>query len=381
MFSAPLWLFGLFALLIPLVLHLWSRKPRQVIRVGTLRHVELTADARSWSARLTEPLLLAVRLALLATIVFALAGLRLPTRSAAGSGSELVLIDPRLQLEKGDSLIDSLTRSRAQARLLLPGLRKVTLGDTLSDERYTRPDIWAALVEADRLVGPGGTLHVIARPQVASLRGPRPRIRAKLVWHAPADLDSSTWSRSWRGGDSSVFLEASGDRRGVVYSLRRVAGRCDDGCNSAPLQRVQIETGGDSGAARRIALAVRAISTELLLPVEIAPSGTRGEFVITTLPLSDSLLQASSEVITLSAAAIADGSLVDSIWARWHSPVLRDLFDRREVSIAQALASRPIDAPAPLGDPEGTRRALLVLALFLFVIERWLATRPGRTPA
>lgn len=348
MFSAPLWLLGLFALLIPLLLHLWSRKPRQVIRVGTLRHVDLTADARSWSARLTEPLLLAVRLALLATIVFALAGLRLPIRRSTGSSGDLVLVDPAL-LRTPASLpfLDSLVREHELVRLLTPGLPKFQLGSAAVGETNAT-DLWARLAEADALVGAGGMIHVVARPRLVAMGGVRPRLRATVTWHAPAPDDSSRWAIADFKRDS---LE------------RRV--------------RVEADTAGE----RRIVAAVRAIGEELKVPVVLVSTADSADIVITGRPQDDSLLGLRRSLILLSPATIASNTLVDSIWARWPSQTAPDSSDQRVISTAQALASRPIDAPAPLGDPEGTRRGLLLLALFLFVIERWLATRPGRTPA
>jgi hypothetical protein len=383
-FSAPLWLSGLIVLVIPLVLHLWSRRPRQVIRVGTLRHIGLTADARSWSARLTDPLLLAVRLVLLATIVLALAGLRLPVRRSAGSSGILVLVD-RALLDSPASVpfLDSLHREHEPVRLLEGGLPRVQLGARPDESPATRnsgstTDIWTALAEADALVEAGGTIHVVARPRLEALRGSRPRVRARIVWHTPAADDPAQWDlAAWRKGDSTLRVTAAGGRAGTRRALSRSTAPCD-GCVSPAPYRVWVDAGRDSAAKHRIGVALGAIAEELGLAVDVTSSADSAGLVLSTQPLSDTLLLPGRTLILLTDETVRGSTLADSIWAQWPTPLAADDRDRREVSAAQALASRPVNAPAPLGDPESTRQGLLLLALLLFGIERWLATRPGR---
>lgn len=382
MFSAPLWLLGLIALAIPLILHLWSRRPRNVIRVGTLKHVELTADARSWSARLTEPLLLAVRLALLITLIFALAGLRLPARRSAGSGGSLVLVDPALlSPDVKFAFLDSIRREHEPVRLLVTGLPKYQL-DT--DGKLEKPfprsdDIWAVLAEASDVVGPRGVLHVVARPRLAALAGTRPQLRSRVEWHAPPPPLEARWLQArWRDGDTTLAIMASGDARGSSYMLGRTVAGCD-GCPQLTGHVIAIRA-SDSIANRRIAVAIDAISKELALPLKAASTLEGADAVVTDLPIDDSLLALGTRVILLSPATVAAATLVDSLWANWPWSPLGDLSDDpRELSLAQMLPAVPGASLPPLGDPEATRRGLLLLALLLFAIERWLATRPGRS--
>jgi hypothetical protein len=383
-FTAPIWLLGLAALAIPLLLHLWSRRPRQVIRVGTLRHVDLTADARSWSARLTDPLLLALRLALLITIVFALAGLRLPARRSAGTGATLVLLDPALLADTTPiPFLDSIARERDPVRLLLPGLPKLQLDGKATPRAALTPatDLWASLAEADALVGPRGTLHVLARPRLAVLRGARPHLRAEVEWHVPAGAPRREWTPvSWADGDTMRMVVASGDASGASYLLGHTLAPSCPGCTAVPPRRVAV-LASDSLAESRIETAVRAIAAELSLPIT-SSSVDSADVVLTDLPLSDSLLARGAPLVPLAPATVSSAALADSLWQAWPWPlVARDRRDQRQVSLAQALPAPPGDALAALGDPEATRRGLLLLALLLFVVERWLATRPGRREA
>lgn len=381
MFTAPLWLLGLAALAIPLILHLWSRRPRQVIRVGTLRHVDLTADARSWSARLTDPLLLALRLALLVTIVFALAGLRLPARRSAGSGSTLVLLDPALLADTAHfPFLDSLARERETVRLLLPGLPKYQLDGSSRPDEMPAPagDLWAALAAADAMVGPRGTLHILARPRVTALRGARPRLRARIEWHMPMAASRSEWMPiTWEARDTMRMIVAGGDAAGMAYAMGRSFAPACPGCVTRPERRIAV-LASDSIAERRMSLAVRSIADEVALPIVLTTADS-ADAVVTNLPLSDSLLARGVTLMLLAPAVVASSALADSLWAHWPWPIVpRDQRDPRQVSLSQALPPPPLSALPPLGDPAATRRGLLLLALLLFVVERWLATRPGR---
>lgn len=383
MFSAPLWLFGLVALAIPLILHLWSRRPRQVIRVGTLRHVDLTADASSWSARLTDPLLLALRLALLITIVFALAGLRLPARRSAGSGSTIVLVDPSLLTSGGFPFMDSIRREQEPVRLLQPGLPRYQLGETATDAKPLPPtrDIWSALAEAGEMVGPHGVIHVAASPRLAALIGSRPHLRARVEWHTPARSDEARWMPArWREGDTTLMMIASGDPQKTAYTLGRTIAACD-GC-TAPAARSVLIRATDSVAEQRIDVALRAIATELALGITPVSTLDSAELIVTDHAITDSLIDSGVPLVLLTAATVGSSAIVDSLWAHWPWPLIsRDANDPRQVSLAQVLPAPPGAALAPLGDPEATRRGLLLLALLLFGLERWLATRPGRREA
>lgn len=396
MFSAPLWLSALATLLIPLALHLWSRRPRQVIRVGSLRHITDLTEARSWSARLTEPLLLLLRLGILASIVFALAGPRLANGRLSGAVSHLILVEPALledsTLVGGDPLLDSLARSRVTVRLLEPGLPRLQL----DGERppfpvpYGRPDgspvrdgergtLWDLLVSADRLVSQNGEMLVIARPRVATLGGRRPALRARVIWHVPQSGGKSSWAAArWRTAqDTLITLTGMGDVRRVRYQslLSPAAGTLNDCAGCAEVRPVALwVSSGDSGSARRLRLAAMAVGGMLGQAVEPAGSAQSADLILTTAELSDSMLRLDRPVASISPAIVGSIALADTVLAYWPwHPLAGDAGDPREISLAQALP-RGSSKEAP--DQRDARVPLLLLALILFTIERWLSTRP-----
>ncbi|HWA57300.1 MAG TPA: BatA domain-containing protein [Gemmatimonadales bacterium] len=391
MFASPLWLYALATLAIPLALHLWSRRPRQLIRVGSLRHIADLAEARSWSARLTEPLLLLLRLGLLTAVVLALAGPRIGTGRLGSTASRLVLVEPELledtALVRRDPLLDSLARSRVTVRLLVPGLPRVQLDGVGSDlgvpeeeRRSGRAALWDLLVAADRLVTPGGSMLVIARPRVVRLGGRRPTLAARVVWYDPApQAERSEWlAGRWSVTPDSAFEVAGwGTPRGTGYRSRMLDGPAQRGAADAPV--TVVVQGRDSASRQRLRLAAFAVGTMLGQQVRVAAEPGRADLVLTTAAPSDSLLAAPHRIARVSPAVLRSSALADSVLAQWPwNRLVRDPDDPREVSLAQAMpglggTARP--------DQRDARPALLLLALMFFAVERWLATRPRRGPA
>lgn len=73
-FANPIWLWGLFALLIPLAIHLLSKKQTQVLPFGSIRFLRESASSQSRSIQLSDVLLLILRLLLFILIITWLAG-------------------------------------------------------------------------------------------------------------------------------------------------------------------------------------------------------------------------------------------------------------------------------------------------------------------
>jgi len=388
MFGAPLWLFGLAALAIPLALHLWSRRPRDVIRVGSLRHLGDVAAARTWSTRLSEPLLLALRVGLLTALVLALAGPRLQAPRLGPAPARLVLVDPALlgdSLALREPLLDSLIRRHARVHLLAPGLPVRRLWDPRTSS-YGGPDLpgpsdaqslWDALVEADQLLAAGGTLEVVARPLLHRLGGRRPRISATVVWHRLPAAAGREWTVArWRTPEDSLrVVAARGDGALVRYALSTTgdAGDCHE-CAAVPERRIALQ-GVTEASRRRLALALRAVAGELGQAVALVPADS-AELLVTTAALNDSLLRPGRALIHVDRVTLAGPALADTLLAAWPWPVLAaDRGDPREASLGQATPDRGPRPPDPADSRRG-RRFLLVLAAGLLLLERWFATRP-----
>ena len=360
MFSTPLWLAALGTLAIPLLLHLWSRRPRRVIRVGSLRHLRQLPESRDRSTRLDDVPLLLLRIAVLLLVVLGLAGPRY-CGAPLGLPASLTLIAPDLPAPLRDSIL-SLGNP---TRLLLPGLPRPDRDLAPATRRDTLP-LWTALAQADRMVRPGGRIEVYAAPRLARLGQRRPRLQSRVIWHRPPTVwEDHTWVgyAARRADDSLVAVVGTGGPTRIEYR-RLVAG--DSSALPGPtaiLAGVDHRLGvtipaSDTALNRRVWLGVQVVAEALGQSARLVPAG--GE--------SDTVLQLSP---TVAAAA----QLPDSLLARWPWPALHpDESDPRETSIRQALPQN--GPPAPADRPDHGRE-LLALALLLLLLERWISSRPG----
>ena len=360
MFSSPLWLAALGTIAIPLLLHLWSRRPRRILRVGSLRHLRQLPESHDRSTRLTDVLLLLLRLAVLLLVVLGLAGPRYGG-APLGLPASLTLISPDLP----ESLRDSLLAAGEPIRLLLPGLPEPGPALAHSTVLDTLP-LWTALAQADRLVRPGGRIEVYAAPRLSRLGEQRPSLRSRVVWHQPI----RAWeTRLWVGyaaprtDDSVVALVGTGGptrteyRRVVVADSSRLPAPAT--LTARANRRLGVSTPAeDTALNRRVWLAIQVVAEALGQSARLVPAGGESEAVLWIPP-----------------ALAAGDRLPDSLLARWPWPALDpDRGDPREVSIRQALPQRGPAAPA---DRPDHGRELLLLALLLLLLERWISSRPG----
>jgi hypothetical protein len=183
-FLAPLALWGLLALAIPLLLHLRRRRVGRTIQVGSLKHLETAPTAERRGPRVRDPLRLLLRLAIIALVA-------------------LLLAEPVLPRPQGDDLPVILADSGAAP--------------------------WDAIARVDDSLPPGIPLTVVATLSSDRFHGPRPLVRRRIDWVAapsppPATAAAATdlaphTPRERRALDAAIgaaveFLGAPGDTVG-----------------------------------------------------------------------------------------------------------------------------------------------------------------------
>jgi len=200
-FLAPLWLAGLASLAVPVALHLWSRRTGPAVRVGSVRLLSGSPPPMARRPRLHDPWLLALRCALLATLVLALAQPTWLPRRATAPTWTLVATDVVARA----ALVDSLERAGRTVRPLDPS------------------DLWLGLTIADHAAPPGTHFEVYAAPLLSGTRGTRPELRAPVVWHPRASARTENPATPLpRGRSVVVFADAarSDDARYVAAAVR-----------------------------------------------------------------------------------------------------------------------------------------------------------------
>lgn len=114
-FANPIWLWGLLALLVPLVIHLLSKKQTQVLPFGSLRFLRESSSSQSRSIELSDIWMLLLRLLLLAMIIIWLTGWISPEKREKknwlilGEGIEL----PEAYQDAVDQQLIEVKRARA----------------------------------------------------------------------------------------------------------------------------------------------------------------------------------------------------------------------------------------------------------------------------
>ena len=183
---SPIWLAGFAALLVPLLLHLWNRRPTQVVRVGSLRGLAGPPGPRAFGRRLNDVPLLLLRLAILAAVGLALAGLALVRPGAAREQRQVLLVDPALLNDSlavyADPLVDSLRRAGTPMHLLAAGFPALGDGDGTASGSA---GVWALLRQLDDTLPPGSVVAVVALPTSGGMGPVRPSLRSEFWFHWP----------------------------------------------------------------------------------------------------------------------------------------------------------------------------------------------------
>ena len=378
-FAVPLALLGLLLLAVPLAIHLRPQRTRQVLRVGSVRHLEGAAPPSRSGRRLTEPALLALRLAVVALPVLALAGPFL-RRPGAPAGRKLALVAAAAADTAAAApvrrLADSLERAGFALRQLDPGA-----------------DVWQALRVADAALPPGSELALVASGRVRAA-GVRPALASAVsILLAPAtNAAPAAPSTSAAGAVLRRVAIASAparvrDARLVAAAFRAIAsGRGDSlelTMRSAADTSPRPAGGGDEW------LVWLPDSTSPLLP----PPHVRGHAILLTdgatapAPGAIQVRRDTTELVfTLAGRFAADsadlmltGALPELLAGIWPDPAAHFAADtsRHAISASQLQPERA--APARARGVRAPFAAWLLAATALsFLAERWMSHRWAR---
>lgn len=411
---APIWLAGLGALLVPIALHLWSRRGGRPIRVGSIRLLAGTPPAtrRSWMVQ--EPWLLVLRCAVLATLAVALAG---PFWMPRGAGSNLqALVAPDV-LDR-EALVDSLQQAGVSVSLL----DSAPAGGT--------PNLWTALRHADRLA-PRGTRFIVFAPDLLRyFRGERPMLSTRVEWHTrPAMAPAAPVSTPPPARVVTIFAEpARLDDAGYVRAAIEAAGSAT-GIPAIVSIQPATTTAAVATSDWFVWLSARAIPDVILEGVRrggvllsdagAAPVQRQHSRVVTGSQPSDAWLTSATRATPGGALVWSDGTgapiltetrqergihyrFYSRFFPGWGDFVLRPAFplamsrlwaaagmpalapDNRRMTVQQIL---PAQSPGreTAYSPNALRRSLFlpfwILAALLFLAERWMSRRPRQVPA
>ena len=196
-FLAPYFLIGLGALLVPIIIHLWSKNTRQSISFGSLRFIKETETKTMRSVMPSQWLLLLTRLLLLTILVFILAEFRMVSE---GTPIDRLYIVDRVyeDSELLSNLIDSVGED-VEIRWLADGFPQA---DQKPDSSAN--DYWQLLSQLP--VSKANCLVVISPLYAKNFQGERRAFPEVCQWiQPPADVVKAELIALEKKGETKVI--------------------------------------------------------------------------------------------------------------------------------------------------------------------------------
>jgi hypothetical protein len=174
-FANPIWLWALSGLLIPIGIHLFSRKEGKVIPMGSLRYLRESPAARYKNIRLNERALLILRCLMVALLVFVLAGAKSPWPSP--KQKKWLIIEREIEVANGiKQLIDELQNRGFESRSMSWGFPLLSGRTTLDPiDNY-----WTAVRQLT--THPLDSIVVLSKNYQWKFRGERIPLPPNMKW-------------------------------------------------------------------------------------------------------------------------------------------------------------------------------------------------------
>ena len=176
-FVNPTYLWALLGLLVPLAIHLWSKKEANTIKIGSVQLLDESNSRQSSSIQLNEWLLLLLRMLILALIVLLMA---CPQWRTKGNQQQVTyLVEPSLANEPTlATILDSLQED-ASVRLFTNGFPEWDLDTDYQAEQET-PNYWQLAQRLDSLRS--DSLVVFTKALAKGVKSKRPNTQKKIQW-------------------------------------------------------------------------------------------------------------------------------------------------------------------------------------------------------
>ena len=176
-FANPSYLWALLGLLVPLAIHLWSKKEAKTIKIGSIQLLDESNSRQSSSIQLNEWLLLLLRMLIIALIVLLMAG---PQWRTKGNQKQITyIVEASIANEASiSSVLDSLQED-SPVFLLKNGFPEwEDDADYQSDKE--QPNYWQLAQKMDSLRS--DSIVVFTKALVKGVKSMRPNTQKKIHW-------------------------------------------------------------------------------------------------------------------------------------------------------------------------------------------------------
>ncbi|MBC73875.1 BatA domain-containing protein [Muricauda ruestringensis] len=176
-FANPSYLWALLGLLVPLAIHLWSKKEAKTIKIGSIQLLDESNSRQSSSIQLNEWLLLLLRMLMVALIVLLMAG---PQWRTKGDRKQVTyLVEASLANDASISQILDSLQENSPVFLLANGF-PAWEADGDYQMHKEQPNYWQLVQKMDSLRS--DSIVVFTKALQKGFRSMRPNTQKKIHW-------------------------------------------------------------------------------------------------------------------------------------------------------------------------------------------------------
>lgn len=208
--AAPLFLFGLFGLAVPILIHLWSKKTPKTVLIGSIRFLQQSDSQTIKTLRPTDKRLLMLRLLIVTALSLLLAKPFIWEEKAPGTA---YLIDPQYQAHSSiKTLLDTLPATDT-ARWLLPGFPLVN--DSIGGQKFTT-DYWQLLSDMKQI--PASAYQVYSPLYLRDFKGKKQSLPTGITFfQLPEETRQPAFSEIIQKGNQAFRLKVASEENQTNY--------------------------------------------------------------------------------------------------------------------------------------------------------------------
>ena len=225
-FLYPIAFFAAFALILPILIHLWNVKKGKTIKIGSISLLGERAQQSSKSYRITDWLLLLLRCFILLLLVATLAEPFLSARNSTSTQKGWILVRSAEfpQVFKSNSKeIKALISKGYELHDFDLSFKRLSIKDSLkvSDTSKTLLPATALLTALNERVRPGADVFLFADKKLVNFGEELPEIHFRLHWQALTQVDSLSWVKEYAGKKYKGTSTPSGTRYTPIQNQQK----------------------------------------------------------------------------------------------------------------------------------------------------------------
>jgi len=219
----PIWLLLSAGISVPVILHLWNRKPGRILKIGSIQLLKSATVRHARSLRISELLLLVLRCLLIILVALLLAHPLWKNNFSREHRGWIILEDAAYPHFK--KTIDSLVESGCEIHRFHTNFPRVNVRHLPSGDTTTT-GYWQLLQELETRVPADFPLHVFSSAAYHRFQGDKLPLHLRIHWQVYTKDTTLTWNhyRYNISRDSSLQIQGHVDANAIWYTSNRIAG-------------------------------------------------------------------------------------------------------------------------------------------------------------